>query len=69
MKASIKAEPVQNAAAGSLRSTRLQGFKVPRDLSLGASKATKDSARGAASGNKKVFTPNLNVTRNKSTAT
>lgn len=33
---------------------RLPSFKAPRDLTLGAAKP-----------NKKVFTPNLNVTRNK----
>lgn len=60
----VKTEP------GTVRSQRLQSFKVPRDLSLGSTgKTTKDTARGgAAVANKKVFTPNLNVTRNKSTA-
>lgn len=33
---------------------RLASFKAPRDLSLGGLKP-----------NKKIFTPNLNVTRNK----
>lgn len=50
----IKTEAIE---AQPLRSQRLQGFKVPRDLSLGG--------LGAAKKDKKVFTPNLNVGRNK----
>lgn len=64
MSTPIKSEPV--------RSQRLSGFKLPRDLSLGgaAPKVPKEPRGGsaaAAAANKKVFTPNLNVTRNKAT--
>lgn len=48
------------------RPPRLQSFKVPRDLSLGGSSS---SPAAAAASNKKQFTPNLKVTRNKIAAT
>lgn len=58
---SIKKEPIALNGNAADATFRLSSFSMPRDLTLGgAGRGT----RGASS-NKKVFTPNLNVTRNK----
>uniref|UniRef100_A0A182JDW8 DNA-directed RNA polymerase III subunit RPC4 n=1 Tax=Anopheles atroparvus TaxID=41427 RepID=A0A182JDW8_ANOAO len=45
----------------SVKTERLQSFRMPRDLTLTNGRATKPPA------NKKVYTPNLNAVRNKNT--
>lgn len=56
--ASIKLEPGTTG-----RNERLASLKIPRDLTLGNLVVGKSTRGGGAA--KKVFTPNLNVTRNK----
>lgn len=58
---SIKNEPMTLNGNAADSTFRLSSFSMPRDLTLGG------AGRGARGGsaNKKVFTPNLNVTRNK----
>ncbi|CAD7082774.1 unnamed protein product [Hermetia illucens] len=60
----VKQEPMEtNGIDGVIqRPGRLTTFKVPRDLTLGGAGPLR-TQRGNA--NKKVYTPNLNVTRNK----
>lgn len=57
LKTSIKVEP---GTPG--RNERLASLKIPRDLTLGSLAVGKIPRGGAV---KKVYTPNLNVTRNK----
>lgn len=63
----IKSEP--NLDCKPLPSTeRLSSFRLPRDLTLGGLPQPRAVARpnlGAATSNKKVYTPNLNAVRNK----
>lgn len=63
LKKTIKVEPTTPGGSG--RNERLSSLKIPRDLTLGSLGVVGKSIRGGA--NKKVFTPNLNVVRNKNT--
>lgn len=54
----IKTEP------GILKQERLSSFRLPRDLTLGGVNPARVNRNAV---NKKVYTPNLNATRNKNT--